>query len=476
MITFIQPPGDAHRRAVLLPAPGAIRTVIRMAGPAAALATLLAACGPGAPPPDGADVDSSQAAAHSPDQGAPDEEAGGQEAGSQPGPATGTETVAAPEAAERPARALPPDIARDRRALIVLGTSVGPGITRRLSWSGGQSFDGTYGNTPVLVVNGVGDGPTLCLTAATHGDELNGIEIVRRTMEDLEADKLKGAVIGVPIVNLHGFLRGSRYLPDRRDLNRYFPGNPNGSAAARIASSFFENVVRHCHALVDVHTGSLNRTNLPQLRADLRIESVRKLADGFGGVAVLHSAGLPGTLRRAATDRGIPAVVLEAGEPARLQSASVREGTAGIVRLLESMGMLESRQLLRGPRPVYYKSTWIRADFGGILFSLVRLGQVVSVGDVLGTVTDPISNEQNLIYSPVRGRVLGMALNQVVMPGFAAFNIGIETAASMNGSLAAALEPPPDPAEAAAGPAAAELLQDDEAPAESRGEQDERPE
>src|SRR5690606_20025205 len=172
-------------------------------------------------------------------------------------------------------------------------------------------------------------------------------------------------------------------------------GNPNGSAAARIASSFFENVVRHCHALVDVHTGSLNRTNLPQLRADLRIESVRKLADGLGGVAVLHSAGLPGTLRRAATDRGIPAVVLEAGEPARLQSASVREGTAGIVRLLESMGMLESRQLLRGPRPVYYKSTWIRADFGGILFSLVRLGQIVSVGDVLGTVTDPISNEQN---------------------------------------------------------------------------------
>jgi predicted deacylase len=277
-----------------------------------------------------------------------------------------------------------------------------------------------------------------------HGDELNGIEMIRRVMQDLDPARVKGAVIGVPIVNLQGFRRGSRYLPDRRDLNRYFPGNSSGSAASRIAWSLFENIVRHCDGLVDIHTGSLNRTNLPQLRADLRNAKVREFANGFGGIVVLHSPGATGTLRRAATDMGIPAVTLEAGEPGRLQSAQVREGTAGIVRLLDALKIVNRVNLLSEPRPVYYRSTWVRADSGGILFSLVRLGQLVGAGDILGTVTDPISNEQNLIYSPVRGRVIGMALNQMVMPGFATFNLGIEADTSQNGSLMAALEAPPD--------------------------------
>jgi hypothetical protein len=295
----------------------------------------------------------------------------------------------------------------------------------------------------VLVVNGIGKGKTLCLTGAIHGDELNGIEMVRRVMQDLDPARVKGAVIGVPIVNLEGFRRGSRYLPDRRDLNRFFPGNATGSAASRIAASLFEEVIRKCDGLVDIHTGSLNRTNLPQLRADLRNARVREFANGFGAFMVLHSPGVTGTLRRAATDAGIPAVTLEAGEPGRLQSSQVREGTAGIIRLLDAMKIVNRMNLLVEPRPVYYRSTWVRSDYGGILFSVVRLGQLVATGDILGTVTDPITNEQNLIYSPVRGRVVGMALNQVVMPGFATFNLGIEADSGRNGSLMEALEPPP---------------------------------
>ncbi|MEQ1803599.1 MAG: succinylglutamate desuccinylase/aspartoacylase family protein [Gammaproteobacteria bacterium] len=334
---------------------------------------------------------------------------------------------------------------RDRggEPLVLLGETVAPGTSRRLSWSGGQSFDGTSGESPVLVVNGIGKGPTLCLTGAIHGDELNGIEMIRRVIQDLDPGRVKGAVIGVPIVNLQGFRRGSRYLPDRRDLNRYFPGNATGSSASRIASSLFQEVIRQCDGLVDIHTGSLNRTNLPQLRADLRSASVRAFANGFGAFMVLHSPGVTGTLRRAATDAGIPAVTLEAGEPGRLQSAQVREGTAGIVRLLDALKIVNRMNVLSEPRPVYYRSTWIRSDYGGILFSVVRLGQLVSSGDILGTVTDPISNEQNLIYSPVRGRVVGMALNQVVMPGFATFNLGIEADGGPNGSLMESLEPPP---------------------------------
>lgn len=332
-------------------------------------------------------------------------------------------------------------------ALVLLGQTISAGSTRRLSWSGGQSFDGTVAETPVLVVNGVADGPTLCLTAAVHGDELNGIEMVRRTLEDLQPGKLSGAVIGIPIVNLQGFRRSTRYLPDRRDLNRYFPGNANGSAASRIARSLFDNVIVHCDGLVDIHTGSLNRTNLLQIRADLHDEGVRAFAGAFGNIVIVHNPGTPGTLRRAAVDHGIPAVTLEAGEPGRLQSAQVRAGTAGIRHLIQGLGMTRKVRLLKEPRPIYYRAKWIRADFGGILFSLVRLGQVVAIGDILGTVTDPITNEQNLIYSTVPGRIIGMALNQVVMPGFAAFHIGIEAEAEPNGS---ALEPPPAPFQAPA--------------------------
>ncbi len=311
--------------------------------------------------------------------------------------------------------------------LELLGTRVSPGSARRLTWSASQVFEGVSTATPVLVVNGREAGPVVCLTAAIHGDELNGIEMVRRIMHELEPDELTGAVIGVPIVNLQGFRRGSRYLPDRRDLNRYFPGNPQGSSASRIAYSFFEDIIRRCDTLVDLHTGSFYRTNLPQLRADLRNRGVRELSEGFGGMVVLHSQPAQGTLRRAATDAGIPTVTLEAGEPLRLQSDKVAEGVSGILALLGAMDMIERMQLLGQARPVIYQSSWIRADHGGILFSLVRLGQVVEPGDVLGTVTDPITNEQNLIYASSRGRVLGMAVNQVVMPGFATFRLGVET-------------------------------------------------
>lgn len=311
--------------------------------------------------------------------------------------------------------------------LDLLGQQIAPGTSTRLMWSPDRIFEGMSSETPVLVVHGNESGPVLCLTAAVHGDELNGIEIVRRIIQELSAQGLKGTVIGMPIVNIHGFRRSSRYLPDRRDLNRFFPGNPQGSSAARIAYSLFENVIRRCTVLVDLHTGSYFRTNLPQVRADLDIESVAAVAHGFGGMLVLNSEAESGTLRQAATAAGIPAVTMEAGEPLRLQPRQVDQAVAGINRLLRSQGMTRKAALLKQPEPIYYRSRWVRADQGGVLFSVVRLGQTVRPGDILGNVTDPITNEQNLIYSPAEGRIIGMAVNQVVMPGFAAFHLGTES-------------------------------------------------
>jgi len=311
--------------------------------------------------------------------------------------------------------------------LIILDTEIAPGTSQRLSWSATELFEGVPVSTPVLVANGSAPGPTLCLTAAVHGDELNGIEMVRRVFHDIDPKKLSGALIGVPIVNVQGFRRGSRYLPDRRDLNRYFPGNPYGSAAARIAHSLFNEVIASCDALIDLHTGSFERANLPQLRADLRNPDVVTLTHGFGAMVVLHSKPTMGTLRYAATLAGIPSVTVEAGGPSQLELVEVKHGVKGIETLLTTLGMTRRTRLWGDPEPVYYRSSWVRADNGGILLSDVSLGSTVRKGDLLGSITDPMSNARTELYSPYSGRIIGLARNQVVMPGFAAFHVGIET-------------------------------------------------
>ena len=310
----------------------------------------------------------------------------------------------------------------------LLGEKVMPGTSQRLSWSATELFEGVPVSTPVLVINGAQPGPTLCLTAAVHGDELNGIEMVRRVLHDLSPDEVSGAIIGIPIVNVQGFRRGSRYLPDRRDLNRYFPGNPTGSAAARIAHSFFISVVAKCDALIDLHTGSNDRANLPQIRADLRDPDVVTLTQGFGSMVILHSTPSVGTLRNAATRAGIPSLTLEAGGPSQLELNEVRHGVKGIETLMNTLGMIKKRSLWGNPEPVYYRSSWVRADNGGILLADVSLGSTVREGDLLGTINDPMSNARSELRSPYSGRIIGMARNQVVMPGFAAFHVGIQTA------------------------------------------------
>jgi uncharacterized protein len=324
--------------------------------------------------------------------------------------------------------------------LRLLGSDVAPGTSKRLTWSSDAAMEGLVAPVPVMVLNGKGPGPVLCLTAAVHGDELNGIEVTRRVLDELDLEELNGAVIGVPIVNIQGFYRGTRYLPDRRDLNRYFPGNPRGSAATRTAYSFFTEVVKHCSALIDLHTGSLNRTNLPQVRADLRLPQVARMTQAFGATVVLHSVGDKGSLRRAASDAGIPSVTFEMGEPMRVQPEQVEHGAKAIETLMYSLGMTRQRRYWGDPEPVYYASKWVRVDHGGILFSDVALGERVSEGELLGVVTDPISNQQHRIYAPISGRVLGMALHQVVLPGFAAYRIG--TATSKSGATKQSSEDP----------------------------------
>jgi predicted deacylase len=314
----------------------------------------------------------------------------------------------------------------DAEKFIILGAEVAPGTSTRLAWSSDGSISGLATPTPVLVIRGERPGQTLCLTAAVHGDELNGIEIVRRVMYDIKPENLSGNIIGIPIVNLQGFQRGSRYLSDRRDLNRFFPGEANGSLASRIAHSLFNEVITHCDKLIDMHTGSLRRTNMPQIRADMRNKDVATFTEGFGKIAVIHSAGSPGMLRAAALEHGIPAATLEVGESLRIQEDQIEMGVSSINRVLEREGMYSRLFSWGEPEPVYYQSSWIRAERGGILFSKKELGEMIDKDEVLGTITDPITNESSTILATTSGRIIGMAVDQFVMPGYGCYHIGIE--------------------------------------------------
>jgi len=332
---------------------------------------------------------------------------------------TGSNALKKPEKTPEPQRVKP---------LVLLNSEVSSGTSARLGWRPSNSFNSITAPTTVLVVNGVKPGPTLCLTAAIHGDELNGIEIVRQVLFDIDPKSLSGAVIGVPIVNLDGFRRASRYLTDRRDLNRFFPGNPEGSSASRLAHSFFINIVQHCDLLIDLHTGSFRRTNLPQLRADLTYTQVTELADKMGNILVVQSKGAAGSLRRAAVEAGIPAVTLEAGAAHEFSRTAVQAGVKSVESALDGLKMLKLRRFWeQTPQPIYFESTWVRASSSGILFSNVALGQHVEKGEVLGIITDPITNVQSEIKAPMDGHVIGKALNQIMFPGFAAYHLGFKT-------------------------------------------------
>lgn len=343
--------------------------------------------------------------------------------------------VSAPPEGNGDAPPLPPH-APDWGPLELLGESIAPGESRRLRFESLDSFA-----AGLVAVRGVAPGPTLCVTAGVHGDELNGVAIARRLADETDPAETAGTLIVVPIVNAHGFRNGSRYLPDRRDLNRFFPGRPNGSAASRIAYQFFGQIVRRCDALVDLHTGSLNRANLPQIRTDLSEVDNLRLAWGFTTEHVIHSRPQPGTLRRAANDAGIAAVLYEAGEPGRIDQNEIERGVDAIQAVLGSLGMAQSAAVTPVDQRLYGRTQWVRSDASGIYVPFVALGASVEVGQRVAEVTDPFSGETTDIHAPLAGRVIGMALGQVVIPGFALLHIGVEEPAPPRDEVAAAAPP-----------------------------------
>jgi predicted deacylase len=278
---------------------------------------------------------------------------------------------------------------------------------------------------PVHVIRGHKPGPILCITAALHGDEVNGIEIVRQLLKQSFVHALEGTLIIVPLTNIYGVLFQDRYLPDRRDLNRSFPGSEKGSFASRLAHLLTKVIFAHATHFIDLHTGSLKRTNLPQIRVDLEVPEVIDLAHAFGAPVILPAPHRPGSFREYARLQGIPYLLYEAGEASRFNQICIRTGTEGILRVMRHLHMLPaSKSSKKQVRSIVASASyWVRSPFGGIFIAIKQLGNHVEKGDVLGVVVYPTELEEHEIISPIAGIIIGSSDSPLIHEGAGVFHI-----------------------------------------------------
>ena len=276
---------------------------------------------------------------------------------------------------------------------------------------------------PISVIRGEKDGPCLCLSSTIHGDELNGIEIIRRVLERLEPSSLRGTVIAAPIVNVFGFLNQERYLPDRRDLNRSFPGSKRGSMAARLANLFIKELLIHAQVGIDLHTGSNHRTNLPQIRAALSNPETLRLAKAFSAPIMIDSKARDGSLRATGRKMGLTMMAYEAGETHRFNKDAIEYGTEGILNVMHALRMIKLEKKLVKKTVRAQSSYWLRASQSGLFRCEVALGDWVKSGTVVGRVSDPLGDNNKDIISKEDGIVIGNATKPFINQGDALVHI-----------------------------------------------------
>jgi hypothetical protein len=285
---------------------------------------------------------------------------------------------------------------------------------------------------PVHVLHGTRPGPTMFLSAAIHGDELNGVEIIRRVMRLVQPGNINGTLLCVPVVNAFGFIGRSRYLPDRRDLNRSFPGSAGGSLAGRLAHLFLKEVVSRSQLGIDLHTAAIHRVNLPQIRCQfINNPRLKALSEAFGADVVLESPERPGSLRRSAREAGVDVLVYEGGEGLRFDEFAITAGVDGIARVMLKAGLLElpdgaeQHPASAPPRMTVMAnaSKWVRAPEGGVLRTTKRIGDAVSEREAIGAVVNPYDDSAVDVRSPRRGIIIGRTTLPIVNMGDALFHI-----------------------------------------------------
>jgi len=307
------------------------------------------------------------------------------------------------------------------------GQAVGRGRRARIELPIAEPYGTGSLTLPVQIVRGAQDGPRLFVSAAIHGDEINGVEIIRRLMRQRALRQLRGTLVALPVVNVYGFVSRSRYLPDRRDLNRSFPGSASGSLTARLAHLLMTEVVARCTHGVDLHTATIDRSNLPQVRCQLADEETRRLALAFAAPVVIDAQLRDGSLRQAVADLGIPMLVYEAGEALRFDEVAIRAGLRGVLRVMVELSMIP-RGAVPGTKvePIVVKrSRWVRAPASGVLRNRTALGARVEADQVLGMLSDPTGDGDLAVRSPCRGVVIGRTETPLMNEGDAAYHVAV---------------------------------------------------
>ncbi|MBI2993001.1 MAG: succinylglutamate desuccinylase/aspartoacylase family protein [Gammaproteobacteria bacterium] len=312
-----------------------------------------------------------------------------------------------------------------REAFTIGNTRVRPGGRAAIDIRVPDLYTHTGMTLPVQVVHGRRDGPRMFLSAALHGDEINGVEIIRRIMHEKALNRLRGTLIAVPVVNIYGFISKSRYLPDRRDLNRSFPGSEEGSTAARMANLFLTEIAAKCTHGIDLHTGAIHRENLPQVRAWLDDADTERMARAFSLPVILNTGIVDGSLRQAVEKMGLTVIVYEAGEALRFDEVAIRAGVNGVISVMRAIGMLPpvKRQRRRRKPLVAISSTWVRAPQSGILRASKPLGAQVRKGERLGVVSDPFGDNEKAVKASAEGIIIGRTTIPLVNEGEALFHI-----------------------------------------------------
>lgn len=316
-------------------------------------------------------------------------------------------------------------VSEARQPFVIGGQTVDPGTQRIVEIPVSVMSDNTPVSISAVVIHGKRPGPTVFVSSAVHGDEVLGVEIIRRLLRSGRVSRIAGTLIAVPIVNTFGFIAHSRYLPDRRDLNRTFPGSERGSLAARLAYLFFNEIVLRCEFGIDLHTAAIHRFNLPQVRVSPGSERAVALARAFGAPVTIVSPVREGSLRGSAEQRGVDMLLYEGGEGLRFDELAIRAGVSGCLRVFRELGMIPERSvsLARNPTLLSTSSRWLRAPAGGIVRSMNAMGSAVNVGDTVATIADPFGDSEQEVMADVSGIVIGRSNLPVVNEGDALVHV-----------------------------------------------------
>jgi predicted deacylase len=309
--------------------------------------------------------------------------------------------------------------------LTIGGVTINPGERQIIDVPVAPMYTHDDLSISVQVVRGKRPGPTLFVSGAIHGDEINGVEIIRRVLQHRSLKNLSGTLIAIPIVNVHGFLNHTRYLPDGRDLNRSFPGSAKGSLTGRVAHTFIKEIVSKCTHGIDLHTGSRHRSNFPQIRADLDDPEAYRMTESFGVPLAIDAKIRDGSLRECAGDAGIPVILYEAGEALRFEEVYIRAGVKGVINVMRRIEMLPRSRSKKTVAPpiVSDQTSWLRAPESGVLRTFVPLGGKVETGQVIAMVADPLGTTETPMLAPTTGMVIGRTNLPLVYEGDATFHI-----------------------------------------------------